>query len=234
MVAPSWLSTKASLLCSGERLLTGYGDPVTLRLAVLGDSIAFGQGAERQEDRPVSRLARSLTAHGLEVSTRVFAARGARSSGLRAQVDRAVPWRPDVAVVVIGANDLTHRVPPEQAARDLGDAVRRLREAGAEVVVAPAPDLSVLPQIPAALRPVVRAGCDLLRSRQREAVLAAGGRIADEDGSTSAAFAADHSLFSGDSFHPSGAGYRLIVDTLLPVLLAALDLPAADAGGPGS
>jgi lysophospholipase L1-like esterase len=146
---------------------------VTLRLALLGDSIAFGQGAERQEDRPASRLAGDLASCGLDVSVRVLAARGARSSGLRAQVDRALPWQPDVAVVVIGANDLTHRVPPEQAARDLGAAVRRLREAGAEVVVAPAPDLSVLPQIPAQLRPVVRAGSDLMRSRQTEAVLTA-------------------------------------------------------------
>jgi lysophospholipase L1-like esterase len=92
------------------------------------------------------------------------------------------------------------------------------------VVVAPAPDLSAVPHVPPALRPVVRAGSDLLRSRQTEAVLAAGGRVADQDGSTSAAFAADRSLFSGDSFHPSGAGYRVIVDALLPVVLAAVDL----------
>jgi lysophospholipase L1-like esterase len=201
---------------------------VTLRLALLGDSIAFGQGAQRQEERPEALLSRCLASHGLEVSTRVFAVRGARSAGLRSQVDKAVPWRPDVVVVVIGANDLTHQVPPNQAAQDLGTAVGRLRAAGAEVVVAPAPDLSAVPHVPPALRPVVRAGSDLLRSRQTRAVLAAGGRVADEDGSTSAAFAANPSLFSGDSFHPSGAGYRVIVDALAPVVLAALDLPAAE------
>jgi lysophospholipase L1-like esterase len=201
---------------------------VTLRLALLGDSIAFGQGAHRQEDRPASRLARALTSHGVDVDTRVFAVRGARSAGLAAQVDGALAWRPDVAVVVVGANDLTHQVPPERAARDLGAAVRRLTDAGAEVVVAPAPDLSAVPHVPPALRPVVRAGSDLLRSQQTEAVLAAGGRVADADGSTSAAFAADRSLFSGDSFHPSSAGYRVIVDALVPVVLDAVDLPAAE------
>jgi lysophospholipase L1-like esterase len=201
---------------------------VTLRLALLGDSIAFGQGARRQEHRPAALLARGLAGHGLEVGTRVFAVRGARSAGLAAQVDKAVAWQPDLAVVVIGANDLTHRVPPEQAARDLGAACRRLRQVGAEVVVAPAPDLSAVPQVPPALRPVVRAGSDLLRLLQSEAVLAAGGRVADGDGSTSAAFAADRSLFSGDSFHPSGAGYRVIVDALLPLVLAAVDPPAAE------
>jgi len=198
-------------------------------MVVLGDSIAWGQGASQERDRLAPRLVEGLERRGFDVVAEVVARSGARSSGLAAQVRSALSWEPTLAVVVIGANDLTHRVPPEQAARDLGDAVRRLREAGSEVVVAPAPDLSVVPQVPAPLRPAVRAGSDLLRSRQTEAVLAAGGRIADQDGSTSAAFAADSSLFSGDSFHPSGAGYRVIVDALTPVVLAALGLPAAEA-----
>jgi lysophospholipase L1-like esterase len=201
---------------------------VILRLALLGDSIAVGQGADRDADRPAARLTERLGAHGLDVTARVFAVGGSRSAGLRNQVDRAVPWGPSVAVIVIGANDLTHRVPVERAARQLEDAVRRLRRAGAEVVVAPAPDLSVVPGVPPALRSVVRTGSELLRSRQVEAVLAAGGHVADQDGGTSVAFAADPSLFSGDSFHPSGAGYRVIVDALVPAVLKVVDVPAAE------
>jgi hypothetical protein len=95
------------------------------------------------------------------------------------------------------------------------------------VVVAPAPDLSVVPDVPGRLRPLVRAGSSLLRSHQMEAVRAAGGRVADEDGATSSAFAADPSLFCGDSFHPSSAGYRVIADALLPVVRSAVNLPTA-------
>jgi lysophospholipase L1-like esterase len=199
------------------------GQPTALRLAVLGDSIGFGEGATRPEDRPAARLSRALEDRGSPVTTKVLAVPGARSADLRGQVDRAVTWHPDIAVVVIGANDLGHRVPPAQAARDLGDAVRRLREAGADVVVAPAPDLSVVPQVPEAYRALIKAGSEKLRAQQVEAVVAAGGRVADRDGATSTAFRADASLFSGDDFHPSSAGYAVIADALLPEVLAVVD-----------
>src|ERR1700712_1288711 len=192
-----------------------------MRLAVLGDSIAWGQGAARERDRLASRLTDGLTVRGFDVEAKVFAVPGARSSGLGAQVGRAVAWQPNLAVVVIGANDLTHFVPPDQAAQELAEAVRRLRAAGVEVVVAPAPDLSSVPYVPVALRATVRSAGEFLRQRQLTAVLGEGGRIADPDQRASRAFATDSSLFSADRFHPSSAGYAVIADSLLPVLAAA-------------
>jgi lysophospholipase L1-like esterase len=194
---------------------------VTIRLAVLGDSIAWGQGASRPSERLTPRLVEGLTRAGHTVEAEVFAVPGARSAALAGQVRAALAWEPTLAVVVIGANDLTHRVPVESAARDLGDAVRRLREAGAEVVVAPAPDLSSVPHVPVELRAVVRAAGDRLRERQYEAVVAVGGHLADPDQRASHAFASDRSLFSSDRFHPSSAGYAVIADSLLPGLLEA-------------
>ena len=217
--------------------MSGYDGPVTLRLALLGDSIASGQGASRPEQRLAPRLVRGLAAHGVEVDADVVAMSGARSAALRGQVERALRRRPQLAVVVVGANDLGHQVHPDVAARELGTAVRRLTDAGTEVVVAPAPDLSVVPSVPARLRRVLRAGAARLRARQVEAVLANGGRVADREGATSAAFAADRSLFSEDLFHPSGAGYAVIADALLPHLLDAVEAlrqyercPGADPG----
>jgi lysophospholipase L1-like esterase len=194
---------------------------MTIRLAVLGDSIAWGQGASRERDRLSSRLVDGLGARGYDAEARVFAVRGATSSGLVQQVGQALSWRPDVAVVVIGANDLTHLVPVEVAALALGDAVRRFRADGIEVVVAPAPDLSAVPHVPVFLRETVRAAGDLLRARQTSMVLAEGGRVADPDQRASRAFATDPSLFSTDRFHPSSAGYAVIADSLLPALMEA-------------
>jgi lysophospholipase L1-like esterase len=191
------------------------------RLAVLGDSIAWGQGATRDRDRLSSRLVEGLASRGYDVEARVFAVPGATSSGLASQVGRAVSWRPDLAVVVIGANDLTHLVPVEAAARALGDAVRRLRAGGIEVVVAPAPDLSAVPHVPVFLRETVRAAGELLREHQISAALVEGGRVADPDQRASRAFATDPSLFSADRFHPSSAGYAVIADSLLPALVEA-------------
>lgn len=192
-----------------------------LRLAVLGDSIAWGQGAARAQDRLAARLADGLAAAGHPATTEVLAVPGARSTGLATQVDRAVAWRPDVAVVVIGANDLTHRTPTDVAVAALADAVRRLRAAGSEVVVAPAPDLSSVPHVPAALRALVRVASEELRRRQADVAAAHGAVVADLDGRTSRAFAEDGALFSADRFHPSSAGYAVIAAALLPPVLEA-------------
>lgn len=194
---------------------------MTLTFAVLGDSIAYGQGASRASDTIGRRLAAEFEAAGTRTELRVYAVPGARSEALSAQVRRAAAAAPDLALIIIGANDLTHFVPPPQAAGLLGDAVRALRAAGAQVVVAPAPDMSVLPSVPARLRAIVRAGSSLLRQAQIRAALAAGARVADVNGSTAAAFAADLTLFAADRFHPSSAGYAIIARALAPAVFAA-------------
>ena len=201
---------------------------MTLRLAILGDSIAYGIGASRAADTLAPRLAGDLAGVGVRADTRVFAVPGACSADLAQQVRRATPWQPDIAVIVIGANDLTRLVPVDRATAALRDAVRQLRAAGAEVVVAPAPDLSVVPHVPAAFRGLVQAGSVLLRQAQARVTLAEGGRVADTDARTSAAFASDRSLFSGDRFHPSSAGYALIAQALAPAVRAAANEAAAD------
>lgn len=192
-----------------------------MKLAVLGDSIAWGQGAAREQDRLAPRLVTGLAVHGFDVVSRVFARPGARSSSLADQVSSALTWRPDLVVIVIGANDLTHLEATEPAVQALAKAVRDLRATGAQVVVAPAPDLSAVPHVPVFLRDVVRAAGDDFRARQTTVVLAEGGRVADADQRASRAFAVDPSLFSADRFHPSGAGYAVIADSLMPVVLDA-------------
>jgi lysophospholipase L1-like esterase len=193
---------------------------VTLTFAVLGDSIAWGQGASRPGDRPAALLAEALTAEGIDVDLRMFAVPGARSDGLAAQVDRALAARPGLVLLVIGANDLTHFVPPGAAANQLGAAVTTLRAAAAQVVVVPAPDLSVVPWLPAAARPLVHTASLALQRAQTRAALAAGAIVVDlAAGATS--FGADPTLYSADRFHPSSAGYAVIAAGLTPAVLAA-------------
>lgn len=192
-----------------------------LRLVVLGDSIAYGQGANRADDTVARRLAAALTTDGHPITAHVHAVPGARSAGLAAQVTRALATRPALALIIIGANDLTAFVPPEQAAADLGAAVRSLRGAGAQVVVAPAPDLSAVPWVPTQLRRLVQVGSAALRGAQTRAALAAGARVADVEGATAEAFAGNPHLFSADRFHPSSAGYAVITEALLPAIRAA-------------
>lgn len=192
-----------------------------LRLAVLGDSIAYGTGCDARAHTLGSRLAAALSEAGRTVDVDVVAVPGARSSGLAAQVRRALRRAPDVAVVVIGANDLAHLADPVDAARALGDAVRSLAAAGARVVVATAPDMSVVPGVPAAFRAAVREASAAFARVQAEAVTAAGGVVAPLGDVLSPAFAGDQSLFARDRYHPSSAGHALIAAALAPYVLDA-------------
>jgi lysophospholipase L1-like esterase len=194
---------------------------MTLKLAVLGDSIAYGQGAARPADTVAARLSTVLTHDGIPNDTRIFAVPGARSRDLAAQVQRTLPWRPDLALIIIGANDLTRFVPPQQAAAQLESAVRALRSASAEVIVAPAPDLSVVPWVPPQMRATVRAASQLLHDAQTAAALAAGAHAADIGMTSTAGFAQDQALFSADRFHPSSEGYAVIAAALTPTVRTA-------------
>jgi lysophospholipase L1-like esterase len=192
-----------------------------MKLAILGDSIGYGVGAGRSVDTLSALLAADLQTTGTPVETRVLAEPGARSADLAPQVRRAVEWRPDVVLVVVGANDLTRLVPADAAAESLRAAIRTLRAAGIEVVVAPAPDMSVVPHVPPVFRSVVQAGSAALRERQIEVTLAEGGHVADAAGTSAAAFARDRRLFAADGFHPSSAGYAVIAAAIAPTVRAA-------------
>ncbi len=188
---------------------------------MLGDSIGYGTGARRVGETLGPRLAELLAAEGYDVDLHVLAVPGATSGDLAAQVRRAAPLAADLAVVVIGANDLARFVPPAQAARFLARALAALRAGGTDVVVVPAPDLSAVPAVPPAFRAVVRSACAQLQRQQAAVAEAAGGAFAAISAELARAFTADPALFSADRYHPSSAGYARIAEALVPHVLAA-------------
>ncbi|WP_432565086.1 SGNH/GDSL hydrolase family protein [Kineococcus sp. SYSU DK003] len=190
-----------------------------LRVGLFGDSLAVGVGASSPQDGLGPRLVADLAAAGRAAQHRVFAASGARSAALPGQVAAAGDW-PHLAVVVIGANDLTHLVPVAQAVADLDAALRALRGRGIQVVLVPAPDLSSVAHVPPALRELVRLASATLRGAQEEVARATGAHLVDTS-TASAALARDASLFSADRFHPSSAGYALLGQAVAPVVRTA-------------
>src|SRR3954451_18726559 len=130
----------------------GRGRPgPAIKVALLGDSSAAGYGVERLVETPGAFLASGLAAGGdRRVHLRTYAKVGAQSSDLPGQIDRALPAGPDLAVILVGANDVTHRVRPSQSVRYLTDAARRLAHGGGEGIGRQLP--------PRGQRPVLRQG----------------------------------------------------------------------------
>jgi lysophospholipase L1-like esterase len=208
----------------GEIYGAGPGEPLVL--AMLGDSSAVGLGVEQPEQTPGVVIASGLAAiSGRRVRLHRMAMVGAESSALAEQVELLLAEAEtlDVAVIMIGANDVTHRVKPATAVRALAEAVRKLRAAGAEVVVGTCPDLGTIEPIPPPLRHVARHMSRQLAAAQTIAVVEAGGRTVSLGNMLGPEFAArPRVMFSSDGFHPSAAGYARAAATLLHSVAAAL------------
>jgi lysophospholipase L1-like esterase len=194
-----------------------------IHLVVLGDSAAAGLGCEKADQTPGALIAGGI-ARDLRrrVDLDVVAVTGARSADLEVQVARALRRPVDVAVIVIGANDVTHRVPIAAAARDLGLAVAALRAAGAEVVVGTCPDLGTVKPVMQPLRTVAAQWSRRLAAAQTVAVVDQGGVAVSLGDLLAKDFNEQPHLWSADRFHPSADGYRRIVDAMLPSALELL------------
>ncbi|MFG2141611.1 SGNH/GDSL hydrolase family protein [Streptomyces sp. NPDC048650] len=200
-----------------------------LRLGFLGDSTAAGQGVHRARQTPGALLASGLAALSeLPVEFHNVALPGAQSDDLERQVELILADRdrtPDVCVIMIGANDVTHRMPPAESVRHLSEAVRRLRAAGCEVVVGTCPDLGTIEPVYQPLRWVARRLSRQLAAAQTIGVVENGGRTVSLGDLLGPEFEAHpRELFGPDNYHPSAEGYATAAMAVLPTLCASLGL----------
>ncbi|MDG9707868.1 SGNH/GDSL hydrolase family protein [Streptomyces sp. DH10] len=206
---------------------------VPLRLTMLGDSTAAGQGVHRAGQTPGALLASGLAALAERpVELRTAAMPGARSDDLDRQVALVLADPdpvPDICVIMVGANDVTHRMPPTRSVRHLSSAVRRLRTAGAEVVVGTCPDLGTIEPVRQPLRWLARRASRQLAAAQTIGVVEQGGRTVSLGDLLGPEFAANpRELFGPDSYHPSAEGYATAAMAVLPTVCACLGLWPAE------
>ena len=214
-----------------------------LHLVLLGDSTALGVGVDKMIDTVGGQLAQLLAeahsgaaalSYGGREARRVelssVAVAGSRSADLGTQVARAlVGPRPDIAVILVGANDAVRFARIGEAAEHLGTAVRRLRTAGVCVVVGTVPDLGAARAFAPPLRHLVGWQGRRLAWAQAIAVRAADGVPVDLAGQTGAVFRADAGTYCHDGYHPSADGYRVWAHALLPAVTDAATMPRRSA-----
>src|SRR5882757_10945913 len=196
-----------------------------IRMAMLGDSTAAGYGVHHDRDTPGAQLAIAVSAIARRpVHVTSVAVVGAESNTLPAQVANVDP-RVELAVIIVGANDVTHRIKPAESVRYLGDAVRALRANGTRVVVGTCPDLGTIRPLAQPLRYIARRLSRQLAAAQTIAVIEAGGRTVSLGDLLGPEFAAHpRELFGPDNYHPSAEGYATAAMAVLPTLCAVLGL----------
>jgi len=197
-----------------------------VQIALLGDSSAAGYGMEDAAETPGALLAEGVAEwSGRTVLLRDLAVVGAVSSELDEQVDRALARPTDVAIILVGANDVVRMVRPRVAVSHLVRAVERLQAAGVAVLVGTVPDLGSIKPILPPLRHIARGWSRRIAAEQTIRVVRAGGRTISLADILGPEFTADRDFFFGpDRFHPSVAGYAALAEVLLPSTLAAVGL----------
>lgn len=195
-------------------------------IAMLGDSTAAGYGVHDELDTPGVRIALAISAMSRRpVRLLNVAAVGARSEDLLDQVRRVLQPRPSVAIIMIGANDVTHRVKAAASVRHLNNALALLSENNVEFVVGTCPDLGTIRPMPQPLRSIARRLSRNLATAQAIAVVGAGGRAVSLGNLLAPEFEAHHThMFAADRFHPSVLGYQRAADVLIPSAADALGL----------
>jgi lysophospholipase L1-like esterase len=193
---------------------------------MLGDSTAAGVGVQAPDETAAALLAAGLSAiTDRPVRLTNVAISGSQSAALDGQVTRALAAGPEIAVIMIGANDVTARVSAAESVRHLDSAVRRLHAAGCEVVVGTCPDLGSIKPVKQPLRWVAQRASRQLAAAQTIAVVERGGRSVSLGSLLGGEFAKEPlEMFSADRYHPSARGYAAAAAAVLPSMAAALRL----------
>ena len=185
--------------------------PPPLSLLITGDSSAAGVGAETQDNALASQLAAALAQRiQRDVHWHLIAQTGLTSIGLL-DLLRAQPLPTfDIAVVIVGVNDITHNVPIGHALRARNRIVRLLR-ADAGVAHILFPGLPAVERFPLLPQPLAwYGGAQARRNNDLQARWAAHARRAafvshvPMDGFT------HPKLMAEDGFHPSPMLYSMV------------------------
>jgi lysophospholipase L1-like esterase len=197
--------------------LVGDGGGEPFHMAWIGDSITAGVGATD----PSVTLPR-LVAAALDRRVRldVYGSSGARVAGALAdQVPQleGLGDAPDIVIVEIGANDVTHLTGREDFRADYGELLDRVSRIGpGHVLALGIPAFGTAPRFLQPLRAIVGWLGSRLDDEVRAAAAANGASYVDIAGRTSEPFDRDPQRFyADDDFHPSDAGYRLWADAVL-------------------
>lgn len=176
-----------------------------LRLLVVGDSSASGRGAPTHDLAFAASMARAVAERAERaVEWRALGKYGATSERIRHGVLTKVSGDWELAVLLVGVNDILARRAVEAWTRDLTAIVETLQKHVAHTVVPGIPEFGAFPSLPRTLRRYLSERGKALDSAAR---LVCAGRRSVQWVSSADLGPAEPSFFAADGFHASPAGY---------------------------
>ena len=195
------------------------GSGPELSYVVMGDSTAVAQGgvyAEGYATKTAEFLAKTNRVTWINV-----AVSGSRAKDVAGkQLPQALVHKPDVVLIGVGANDVTHLTSIGSVRASLASTIDQLRSQNPKVriVLTGSPDMGSVPRFPQPVR--------WYAGKRTASLNSMVGKLADEKHVTFAQIAKETGpyfrkhpeAFAADKFHPTTQGYQLWT----PVIIKAL------------
>lgn len=174
----------------------------------LGDSLTAGYGLAPERSFP-AQLEEALRAEGIAARVINGGVSGDTSAGGLARLDWLLAEKPDLVIVELGANDGLRGLDPAVTRANLDRIIERIKSSGGHVLLT---GMKAPPN---------------LGRRYGRAFESLFGELADDHGTTFYPFflegvVADPALNQSDGIHPTGEGVAIIVERMLPEVIAAL------------
>lgn len=191
-----------------------------LEYVVMGDSTSIGQGTSYPHSYAYA------SAHHLAKKYQVrftnVGVSGARAQDLQSmQLSKVTPKHPDLVLIGVGANDVTHFTSYSSVRHSLQTVVDRLKQNNPQVriVLTGSPAMGSVSRFPWPLKQFAGYRARHMNLMFEEFIGKNKLTLAPVAARTGPAFAHDPTLFARDNFHPNGRGYELWI----PVINEALD-----------
>ena len=110
-------------------------DDMPVRILVLGDSLVAGHGLPQGKAFP-EMLQQALLQDGVAVSVINAGVSGDTTAGGLARIDWSLAGNPDVAIIVLGGNDLLRGLDPDATYRNLEAIINRFKAENMAVLLA--------------------------------------------------------------------------------------------------
>jgi lysophospholipase L1-like esterase len=222
-----FLSAETPLEISGT---IGPEDGEPLTLVVLGDSSVAGVGADAAEDTLTYGVAKALSDQ-YRVSLHALGVSGSRLGHVVCdQLPEVEGLDPDIVLVCVGTNDVTHGTTLREAKRQLRLLVEGLARVApnARVIVSGLPPAETSVAFHRPLRDLLGLRALLFTRLYRTELTPQGISVFDIAKLTKSAFHGKREMFSADLFHPSSAGYAFLAAIYGRAVREALDAATRD------